>query len=90
MFLLNGVMVGRGRTVAIVVQRVGDVNGGSSIEVGDLDSLLGANGGDGGNICFSARSSLVLAGPLVARSRLRGCSGLCLMPGSTKDSPPWE
>ena len=70
-------MVGKSRTVAIVVRRVGDVDGGGSIKVVDLDSLLGANVGDGGNVCLSARSSLVLGGPLIARSRLRGCSGLC-------------
>ena len=54
----------------IVVRCIGDIDVDGSIEVGDPDSLLGADVGDGCNVCLRARSSLVLAGPLIARSRL--------------------
>ena len=96
--LLNGV-IDRGRTVAVVVRRVEDVDGVDSIEVGDLDGVLDADGGDDakGAMGFSCQKILDFLMPedtgLSHARRYWTCS--CqkildfLVPGSTKDSPPW-
>ena len=76
--LLNGV-IDRSRTVAVVVRGVEDVDGGRSIEVGDLDSVLGAMAGVMGfSIPRAARCPRWTShcqGPAAA------CAGLCSVPG---------
>ena len=81
--LLNGV-IDRGRTVAVVVRRVEDVDGVDSIEVRDLDGVLDADGGNDakGAMGFSCQKILDFLMPEDTGLSHARRYWTCSMPGS--------